>query len=338
MASTDRDLQAGHPARTLADDEVGTDCAVQPRRSARTLADDAAVDALLAQVGRLADRTGWERVGGGLTNVNVRVRLPDGDAIARIATGDSSLLAIDRDAEYRNSVAAAASGAAPEVLGYEPDLGVLVVRWVVGRTFTPADVAVNLPRIAAACRLLHSGPRFVTDFDMFTVQRGYLEVVQDNGFRLPPGYLDLMPRFEQVRRALAVAPLPTVPCNNDLLAENLVDDGARIWVIDYEYGGNNDPCFELGNVWSESTLPVEALDDLVAAYFGRASAALVARARLLGLASKYGWTLWASIQQAASTVDFDFWSWGMEKYERAVAEFDGPDLPRLLEEVAAPDA
>lgn len=317
MASADRDVRAG--------------------RSASTLADDAVVERVLDAVECLHGRTGWERVSGGLTNVNVRVHLPDGDAIARIATQDSALLAIDRAAEHLNSVAAAASGAAPAVLGYEPAAGVLVVRWVVGRTYSPVDVAANLPRIAAACRLLHSGPRFGNDFDMFAVQRGYLDVVREKGFRLPPRYLDFLPAFDDMRRALAVRAGGTVPCNNDLLAENFVDDGRRVWIIDYEYGGNNDACFELGNIWSESTLPVEALDELVTAYYGRASAALVARARLLGLASKYGWTLWASIQDGASTLDFDFWSWGMEKYERAVAEFDGPDFARLLEEAAAPD-
>jgi len=71
-------------------------------------------------------------------------------------------------------------------------------------------------------------------------------------------------------------------------------------------------------------------------YYGTPSRSLVARARLLGLMSKYGWTLWASIQDGVSDLDFDFWSWGMEKYDRAVAEFDGPDLPRLLVDVQQP--
>jgi hypothetical protein len=69
---------------------------------------------------------------------------------------------------------------------------------------------------------------------------------------------------------------------------------------------------------------------LVTAYFGGPRPAQVARARLFGLIAKYGWTLWASIQDGSSTLDFDFWAWGMEKYERAVAEFDGPELPGLL--------
>jgi thiamine kinase-like enzyme len=319
LASAQRDVRAG--------------------RSATSLADDAAVEALLATVPCLADRSGWQRVGGGLTNVNARVHLPDGDVIARIATDDSALLAIDRDAEHANSVAAATSGAAPEVVGYAPEAGVLVVRWVAGRTLTADDVADpdTLRRIAAGCRRLHAGPRFVTDFDMFAVQRGYLDVVRRNGFRLPPGYLDRQPAIDGIRRALAVRAERTVPCNNDLLPANLVDDGDRLWLIDYEYAGNNDACFELGNIWSEAALPVEALDVLVAAYFGMATRSLVARSRLYGLVSKYGWTLWAVIQDGASSLDVDFRSWGMDKYERAVAELDGPDLARLLEEAAAPD-
>ena len=64
---------------------------------------------------------------------------------------------------------------------------------------------------------------------------------------------------------------------------------------------------------------------------------MVARARLLGLMSKYGWTLWASIQDASSDLDFDFWEWGMEEYDRAVEEFDGPDFPQLLATAAAMD-
>jgi thiamine kinase-like enzyme len=308
-------------------------------RSASTLADDRAVEAVLGEVPCLAARTGWQRVGGGLTNVNARVHLPGGDVIARIATDDAALLSIDRAAEHHNSLAAARSGAAPAVVGYAPEAGVLVVRWVEGRTFAAGDVRepANLTRIAAACRLLHAGPPFAGDFDMFAVQRAYLDVVTAHGFRLPPRYLDLMPAFDRLARALAARPMARVPCHNDLLAENIVDDGERLWLIDYEYSGNNEACFELGNLWSESTLPVDALAPLVEAYFGTTSRALIARARLFGLASKYGWMLWAAIQDGASSLDFDFWSWGMEKFERAVAEFDGPDFARLLEEAAARD-
>ena len=302
---------------------------------------DADLVAILDAVPDLHRDSSWtlERIEGGLTNLNGKITFGDASrrtVVARISTEDSALLAIDRDAEYANSLAAARAGAAPAVVCRSAEAGVLVVEWVTGRTFSAADVRAdeNLPRIAAVCRQLHAGPRFVGDFDMFQLQRQYLRIVTERGFRLPVGYLDLLPAFESMGRALAFQAGPTVPCHNDLLAENLIDDGSRLWLIDFEYAGNNDACFELGNLASESGLTLGQLTELVRLYHGRSDRVLVARARLLGLASKYGWTLWAAIQDGVSTVDFDFWTWGMEKYERAVAEFASPDFERLLEEVA----
>jgi thiamine kinase-like enzyme len=281
---------------------------------------------------------------GGLTNRILKVTTGDeARYVARLSEPGASLLSVDRDAEEHDSRAAAAAGVAPEVVGRVVDgpgrTGVLVVRWLRARTWTAADLGdeANLRRLAATCRRLHAGPRFVRDFDMFALQRRYLAIVRDRGFRLPARYEEFLPAAEAIRRALATRPVRMVPCHNDLLPANVLDDGERLWIVDYEYAGNGDPWFELGNAWSEASLPAELLEPLVTAYLGRPSRALVARARLLGLMSKYGWTLWASISAAIAEVDFDFWSWGMEKYERAVAEFDGPDLPRLLDEVIRDD-
>jgi thiamine kinase-like enzyme len=297
------------------------------------------VDALLDRLTCIRGPRQVTYLEGGLTNTNVRVVTADADVVVRISSADSSILAIDRDVEHANSTAAAESGASPRVVEYRPDDHLLVVEHIAGRTYAPPDLrdSANLLKVAAACRTLHAGPRFVSDFDMFDIQAGYLRTVRDRGYRLPDRYLDFMPQADRMRAALATRPIATVPCNNDLLAANFVDDGERVWIIDFEYSGNNDPCFELGNIWSESTLDLPLLDELVAAYYGGERPELVARARLLGLMSKYGWMLWASIQDANSDLDFDFWEWGMEKYVRAVAEFDGPDFDRLLREAAAPD-
>lgn len=308
----------------------------------------AAVDALLADLppadaARLARvpflqrATAVSPLDGGITNRNYRVRTPDGDHVVRLSDPESSDLAIDRENEHSNSVAAARSGAAPDVTAYLPGEGVLVVRWVEGRTFNEDDVgaARNLPRIADVCRTLHAGPDFVNGFDMFDIQARYLSLVRERGFRLPPRYLDFATHVDRMRAAMSVAPEPLVPCNNDLLAANIIDDGDRLWLIDYEYSGMNEASFELGNIWSESTLPEESLDVLVHAYWQRADAAKVARARLWALMSKYGWTLWASIQASVSPIEFDYWSWGMEKYERAVSEFDSPRFEQWLDAAAA---
>jgi thiamine kinase-like enzyme len=172
---------------------------------------------------------------------------------------------------------------------------------------------------------------------MFDIQRRYLRLVQDRGFRLPDRYLEFEPQVRRIERAMAAQDEGTVPCNNDLLAENFIDVGDGFRLIDYEYSGMNDACFELGNIWSESSLSLPQLDELVGHYYGEHLVNKVARARLWGLMSKYGWTLWASIQDGVSDIDFDFWTWGMDKYDRAVAEFDGPDFDRLIDDVQRSD-
>ena len=280
-----------------------------------------------------------EELPGGLTNVNLKVTCEGRTVVVRVAQPGSELLAIDRDNEHHNTVAAARAGVGADVLDYLPDAGLLVVAYIDGRTFSDDDLRQggHLARVAAACKQLHEGPRFANDFDMFDVQRGYLDVVRRNGFRLPERYLDLLPLAGRIREAFAVHPEPTVPCNNDLLAGNFIDDGEKLWLIDYEYSGNNEATFELGNIWSEANLTQEQLEELLESYDGAVRRSRVARARLWGLMSKYGWTLWASIQSATSTFDFDFWEWGMEKYERALIEFDSPELPRLLEDATRED-
>jgi thiamine kinase-like enzyme len=275
---------------------------------------------------------------GGLTNRNYKVTTPDGTFVARICS-NAEMLGIDRDNEHYNSVAAAAAGVGAPVIEYRPQDCLLVLGYVPGHTFTNEDVAApaNIARIARACRRLHAGQRFAGDFNMFEVQRRYYSVVRERGFRLPRGYDDLMPQAEAARRALAVRDEGTVPCNNDLLAGNFIDDGDRLWLIDYEYSGNNDACFELGNIWSECELSSGALAALVTEYYGRPLRNKIARARLLGLVAKYGWTLWGSIQDASSPLGFDFWSWAMERYEGAAAGLTGPGFDRLLDDVQRDD-
>jgi thiamine kinase-like enzyme len=272
---------------------------------------------------------------GGLTNHNVRVQTDDGgDYVVRCSTQDVSLLGIDRDAEHHNTRRAAEAGVGAGVVEYRPDLRMLVIEHLPGDVLHNsafADPAV-LARAADAVRRLHAGPRFDGDFDMFARQATYLATVKSEGFSLPGGYDDLADAWDDVRRALAAAPRATVPCNNDLLAANFIDDGERVWLIDYEYSGNNDAAFELGNTATECDPTPELAEAWTVAYFGDPSPADLARVQVQALCSAYGWSLWGFIQAATSTLDFDFYAWGEERFEKAAAGLRGPDLSRLLTE------
>ncbi len=296
---------------------------------------------LLGRIDALRDRPCTvEPLPGGLTNRNYKVTTPDGVFVLRLSSQSvSAELAVDRRAEYENSVRAATAGVGAPVIDFLPDDNVLLIGFVDGETLRDerfGDPGI-LRRVADACRRLHAAPPFVNRFDMFALQAEYLGRVQRRGFRLPPRYLEHAEAVGRIRAALSVRPVRPVSCHNDLLAANFIDNGRAVSIIDYEYSGNNDPYFELGNIWSECHLDLGQLEELVRAYDGALTRSHVARARLWGLMSQYGWTLWASIQDATSPIDFDFWGWGMEKYERAEATFAGPDLEHLLTDVARAD-
>ena len=292
--------------------------------------------ARLDKIPLLRNRSHILELSGGLTNKNLAIDTPTGRYVARISSNESSALAIDRESEFLNSKIAAEAGIGAPIHAYLPGEGLLVIGYLEGRTYGPNDVRDNLPRIAESLKVLHSAPAFARDFNMIDIQRRYLSTVLEQGYRLPDRYLSYQPHLAKLVSALAILDEGTVPCNNDLLPGNFIDDGSKIWLIDYEYSGNNDPCFELGNVWSEASLDFEYLQPLVDAYYGRHRPEKFARTWLLALLSKYGWMLWASIQDSISTMDFDFWGWGLEKYERAEIDFKSARFEEMLEAVTRP--
>ncbi len=301
---------------------------------------DEQLDGLFDQMPLLAGHPRQlEELSGGLTNRNVKITTPDGIYVARCVDTGRNLLGIDRDREHFNSVAAEQAGVGAPVLDYRPDLGVLLLGYLDGKTLSNKDFQRDevIAKVARGCRTLHQGPRFAGRFDMFERQPAYLQTTRQHGFRIPADYFDHAEAFAAAERVLTATDQTTVPCNNDLLAGNFIEDGDRMWLIDYEYSGNNDPCFELGNIWSECGLSLDQLDELVTSYYGRRLRHKTARAHLQGIVARYGWTLWGCIQYGSSAIDFDFWDWATERYEAAVAEFRGRDFSRLLDDVAASD-
>jgi thiamine kinase-like enzyme len=273
-----------------------------------------------------------EPIGGGLTNRNYRVDVDGAPRFVRIPGPATDLLAIDRANELHNTKAAAVAGVGPRVLDHLPEWNVMVLEWLPGRTMS--NRAFTDPRsparIAEVLRRLHGGPRFQLDFDMFRLTETYLGVAADRDCRIPIGFREALPAVGRIETALGRSPLPGVPCHNDLLAENYLDDGDRLWIVDYEYSGNNDPTFELGNTCQELGFDDDRATALCAAYFGSPDPALLARMRLQMIMSDVGWTLWAAIQARISTIDYDFWGWAEERWSRASASLAGPGFEGWL--------
>jgi thiamine kinase-like enzyme len=276
------------------------------------------------------------QLSGGLTNENYLVEASGQRYVMRIPGQSTELLSIDRANEVFNTQAAATTGIGPRVLEHIPGLDVLVLEFIAGPTMSAKTLQSKAmaARMASSFRQLHGSPRFLKDFNMFRLIEYYLGIVDQHQVTIPEGYRDWLPAIIRIEQAVAAGALPTVPCHNDLLCENFIDDGASLRIVDYELSGNNDPCFDLGNTAQEADFDQDLRAALCAAYFGKEAARQLARMNLFALMSDVGWTLWGAIQAKISAVDFDFRGYYNARWERALEVLESDLLGRWLQEAA----
>ena len=167
-------------------------------------------------------------------------------------------------------------------------------------------------------RKLHGGPRFRNEFDMSTIITRYCKVVAEKKIPLPIGSKDGLDHVNSIATALSTFRDHLVPCHNDCIPENILSDGKKIYLVDFDYSGQNDPCFELGNLCVENGFSDSQIRELVDAYFDGVSNQTLSRTCLHGLLSDIGWSLWAFIQSSFSKIDFDFFSYGLKRWDRVV--------------------
>jgi thiamine kinase-like enzyme len=291
-------------------------------------------------VGRVALWRGKEitvsPLSGGLTNENYLVRAGGDRYVVRIPGQSTELLSIDRANEVYNTKAAAETGIGPRVLEHVVDLDAMVLEFIPGVTMS-ADALQSLHmarRMAESFRKLHSARRFLKDFNMFRLIEYYLRIVEEHVVTIPAGYRDRLATVAEIERAVSVAALPSMPCHNDLLCENFIDDGTSLRIVDYELSGNNDPCFDLGNTAQEAIFDGDLRAALCEAYFGRSNPQQLARMNLFALMSDIGWTLWGAIQAKISTIDYDFEGYYSTRWERAVAVMNTDRFQIWLREAA----
>jgi len=270
---------------------------------------------------------------GGLTNENYLVETGGARYVVRVPGQSTELLSIDRQNEVHNTRAAATTGIGPKVLEVIQDQDAMVLEFIEGTTMSAKTLQspAMADRMAASFRRLHAAPRFLNDFNMFRLIEDYLDIVEAHDVSIPADYRDRLSTVAEIERAVAVGSLPSVPCHNDLLCENFIDDGRALRIVDYELSGNNDPCFDLGNTAQEAELEDDLRAALCAAYFGRSDPQQLARMNLFALMSDVGWTLWGAIQARISAIDYDFKAYYTSRWARALDVFESDRFPAWLE-------
>ena len=261
-------------------------------------------------------RARFEVLGGGITNHNLRVDVDGEHFVLRVAGKDTNLLGIDRMVELAATEAAAALGIGPEVVFFVEPEGWLVTRFVEGEipSLERMREADMLRRVAAALRAYHDGPVTPGTFDSFRVVETYRRTAEERGGQTPDAYEwahEIAGRIER-RRAADVA----VPCHNDLLNANFLDDGERLRIVDWEYAGMGDRFFDLANFSVNHELDATQSEMLLEAYVGDVRPADVEALELMRFMSDFREAMWGVVQSAVSELDFDFDSYATEHFER----------------------
>ena len=274
---------------------------------------------------------------GGLTNRNYKIESPLGNFVLRVA-GEGTEDYIDRKAESHNARVAARAGVNAEVMFFDVDNGAMLCRYVEGSVTLNEAGFKDLGAVAragAAFRDLHDCPKpFEGRFELFDMIDEYLGHITRLGATLPDGYDDVRQEAGAVREALGRHDLPTAPCHCDPLAENFLDTGERIFIIDYEYAGNNDPMWDLGDLSVEAAFDARQEKILLAAYFGGEPPDFaVGRMVMYKAMCDLLWTLWGVIQFANDNPAEDFWAYATGRLERCRTLMASPEFPRHLEAV-----
>ena len=258
---------------------------------------------------------------GGMTNIVHLVETDSNNLIVRIP-GKGTEDYINRTFEYNNAMAAWRAGISAEIIWADVEKGIMVSKSINGiETMTPKFFSSRKGSPARAglalAKLHNSGETFDFRFDLFNMIDDYLNILSSKNAELPDGYHDIVKAAKPVKEALIANPMQLAPCHCDPLCENFLDDGNKMWIVDWEYSGMNDPLWDLGDLSVEAGMDESQESEMLIAYFGKdPTAAQKGRVIIYKAMCDLLWTLWGLIQHADKNPAEDFWAYSIERFER----------------------
>jgi thiamine kinase-like enzyme len=264
---------------------------------------------------------------GGVSNASFTVQDSTGKYVARVGA-DYPFHHVFREAEVTASRAAFEAGLSPEVVYTEP--GVMVVRFVEARTYTEADVRAHPDEcldMVIRCHL-EMGKRIsgrANVFWVFHVLRDYAHTIKAANHRHVADIPRWMAEVERLEKAQV--PLPIIFGHHDLLPTNFMDDGMRLWLIDWEYGGFGTAMFDLANIASNNQLTEKAEREMLEDYFERPPDEATLRSfyamKTASALREAVWGMVSEIHLNAPGVDYVAYAKEyLERYERMLADYN----------------
>ena len=264
-----------------------------------------------------------EPLEGGITNLNFLVSDSGSKSVVRLGSDIPEHL-VYRSNEIVVSEAAYQIGVSPKLIYNEP--GVLVLEFIESKTLEPKTVRENLNKIVPIIRKIHdeipnklSGqPQIFWVFYVIKYYSNYLLNNNSSHISLIPSLLKKAEKLEKLS-----SPREIVFGHNDLLAANFLDDGSKIWVVDWEYGGFNDPLFDIGGLSSNNDLDENLENEVLEMYFKeKPSKDLIIKYNAMKTASLLRETMWSMVSEITSKIEFNYAEYTSDNLKKFEESFD----------------
>ena len=264
-----------------------------------------------------------EPLEGGITNLNFLVSDSGSKSVVRLGSDIPEHL-VYRSNEIIVSEAAYQIGVSPKLIYNEP--GVLVLEFIESKTLEPKTVRENLNKIVPIIRKIHqeipnklSGqPQIFWVFYVIKYYSNYLLNNNSSHISLIPSLLKKAEKLEKLS-----SPREIVFGHNDLLAANFLDDGSKIWVVDWEYGGFNDPLFDIGGLSSNNDLDENLENEVLEMYFKeKPSKDLIIKYNAMKTASLLRETMWSMVSEITSKIEFNYAEYTSDNLKKFEESFD----------------
>ena len=264
-------------------------------------------------------------INAGITNINFEVIVGGKSFFLSIPSSSSELLNIDYKNKYYNNKICGEINISPKVIYFIESENLLVTEFIKSKTSSLAifQSSKEIEQLVKSIKLLHNTKPFLKNFNMLSQISYYQNILKKD--YMPQKLNRYVNNIKSLKNKLYLPNHKLVPCHNDLIAENIINKDNQILIIDFDYSGNNDPCFELGNLSVEMKYNDEQINNLVKSYYGRIDENIISRVNLQGVVSDMGWSLWSYVQVKNSNLNFDYNTHAIYRLERAINKMESKE-------------
>ena len=272
-------------------------------------------------------------INSGITNINFKVNVDKRVFFLSMPESDSELLNIDYRNKYYNNKICGDIKISPRVVHFIESDNLLVTEFIKSKTssLTKFQSSKEIKQLVKKIKLLHNAKPFLRNFNMLSQISYYKNILKEE--YLPKELFKYVNKIETLKQKLYLTKDDLVPCHNDLIAENIIKKDNEIYIVDFDYSGNNDPCFELGNLSVEMEYDDEQINKLVRSYYGEINENIISKVYLQGVVSDIGWSLWSYVQAKISNNNFDYSMHGLNRLERVINKIESKEYELWIKNI-----